>query len=248
MNLAAEAVEKSTTATSSTLRFSLKIPSGRFNHIYVVALKIIKGKQPKSPGSYRNNELVTYSEVEKSTEPRPYVASVFSASDLESDIFVLGDGKNTTYSKGRNLRSLTSEFYNAPLEGGSTYSIFQRVFVDDKGDYYSTEWSPASRTNYYQGHPEVLTNISSVDVMAKIGNHVNLLCAAEGEPPISFRWEKAKSPIKSILETDKPYHSSLVVLKMRDLSSFGEYTCHVRDRFSTVSHTIQIWNIVNVKL
>ena len=80
---------------------------------------------------------------------------------------------------------------------------------------------------------------------AEIGDSVNLLCAAEGEPPISFRWEKDKTAIKSFIETEKPYHSSLLVVKVKDLSSFGEYICLIRDRFSNVSHTIRVGNIGN---
>ncbi len=100
----------------------------------MVALKIIGDKQPKSPDSYSNDELVTYAEAKQATEPaRPYIASVFSASsqNSENSVFILGDGKNTTYSKERRRRALSREFYNGPLEAGTSYSIFQRVFTDE---------------------------------------------------------------------------------------------------------------------
>ena len=91
----------------------------------------------------------------------------------------------------------------------------------------------------------MLSNISSRDVSAEIGKSVNLLCSAEGEPPISFRWEKEKTAMKSFTEIEKPYHSSFLVVKIEDQSSFGEYVCHIRDRYKTVSHKIQIWNTGN---
>ncbi len=114
------------------LKIHVGVVSELFRHTYVVALKVTEGKHRKSPSSYRNDELVTYAEAKSLTEPRPYIASVFSSSDLESNVFILGDGKNTSFSKGRKRRSSTSEYYNGPLDDGASYSIFQRVFVDDK--------------------------------------------------------------------------------------------------------------------
>ena len=104
-----------------------------FSNIYVVVIKEVEGKQPKSPGSYKSDELVTYADAKRSTVPRPYIAAVFSSGNLQRDVFVLGDGKNTTYSYGRKRRAATSaEYFNGPLEGDTSYSIFQRVFVGDK--------------------------------------------------------------------------------------------------------------------
>ncbi len=119
-------------STAFLLKNYVGLVSELFSHIYVVALKIVEGKQLKSPSTYRNNELVTYAEAKRLAESRPYIASVFSASSIESDVFVLGDGKNTSFSKERKRRSSTNEFYNGPLEGGTSYRIFQRVFVDDQ--------------------------------------------------------------------------------------------------------------------
>ena len=81
--------------------------------------------------------------------------------------------------------------------------------------------------------------------MAEIGDSFNLLCSADGESPLSFRWEKDKTAIKSFAEIDNPYRSSLLVVNVKDQSSFGEYVCHIRDRFETVSHKIQILNTGN---
>ncbi len=126
------AIELNCISTAFRLKIHVGIVSELFSHIYVIALKIIEGKQVKSPSSYRNDELVTYAEAKGSTEPRPYIASAFSASRPENRVFVLGDGKNTTYSAGPKRRSSSSDYYNGPLEGATSYSIFQRIFVDNK--------------------------------------------------------------------------------------------------------------------
>ena len=85
----------------------------------------------------------------------------------------------------------------------------------------------------------MLTNMSSGEVKAKEGDLVTLLCSAQGEPPITFTWEKDMKQSKSFTETDEPYHSSFLVLQLEDDESFGKYICHVRDRFQTTSH--EIW-------
>ena len=46
--------------------------------------------------------------------------------------------------------------------------------------------------------PQVLTNMSSGDIKAKEGDLVNLLCSAQGEPPITFSWEKDQKPLESL--------------------------------------------------
>ena len=126
------AVEKAFTGTSSTLTFSLNIPTGRFSHIYVVVLKVKEGKQPNSPDSYSNDELLSYANARRLSEPRPYIACVISRGSHESDVLVLGNGKHSTHSSGRKRRTSTSDFFNGPLEGDTSYSISLRVFVDDK--------------------------------------------------------------------------------------------------------------------
>ncbi len=45
----------------------------------MVALKLKDGKEPTSSASYENNELVTYAEARKSTNPKPYIAAVVTS-------------------------------------------------------------------------------------------------------------------------------------------------------------------------
>jgi hypothetical protein len=99
-----------------------------------VALKLEDSKQPTSlPVSYKNDELVTYAEATKSTYPRPYVAAVITSEN--ENIFVLGDGRNTSFAKSRKRRSTLSDYHNGPLEPGTSYSIFLRIFIN-KEVYY----------------------------------------------------------------------------------------------------------------
>ena len=87
----------------------------------------------------------------------------------------------------------------------------------------------------------MLTNMSSSDVLAKEGDLVNLLCSAQGEPPITFSWEKDQKPLESFMVKDKPYRSSLLVVSIKDQTSFGKYICHIQDSFqSTTTYTILI--------
>ena len=85
-----------------------------------------------------------------------------------------------------------------------------------------------------------MTKISSGDIKAKEGDLVNLLCSAQGEPPITFTWEKDQKPLQSLMEIKKPHRSSLLVVTVKDQTSFGEYICHIRDRFKSTTHTISI--------
>ena len=52
--------------------------------------------------------------------------------------------------------------------------------------------------------PRVLTNMSSGVIKAKEGDLVNLLCSAQGEPPITFSWEKDQKPLESFMEKKSP--------------------------------------------
>ena len=88
--------------------------------------------------------------------------------------------------------------------------------------------------------PRVLTNMSSGVIKAKEGDLVNLLCSAQGEPPITFSWEKDQKPLESLTETEKPHRSSFLVLKVKHETSFGKYICHIRDRFQSTTHTISV--------
>ena len=90
------------------------------------------------------------------------------------------------------------------------------------------------------GRPRVLTNMSSGDIKAKEGDLVNLLCSAQGEPPITLSWEKDQKPLESFVEKEKPHRSSFLVVKVKDETSFGKYVCHIQDRFQSTTHTISI--------
>jgi hypothetical protein len=102
----------------------------------VVALKLKEGEEPTSSGSYENSELVTYAEARKSTNSKPYIAAVVTSSGVDGKMFVLGDGRNTSDPTSRRRRSTSSDYYNGPLEPGSSYSIFQRIVLSDKVWYF----------------------------------------------------------------------------------------------------------------
>jgi hypothetical protein len=95
-----------------------------------VALKLKDGEEVQSPASYDNNELVTYVEAEQSTDPKPYIAAVLTSKD--GNTFVLGDGRNTSDPTSRRRRSISSDYYNGPLKPGTSYSIFQRIFINNE--------------------------------------------------------------------------------------------------------------------
>jgi hypothetical protein len=46
--------------------------------------------------------------------------------------------------------------------------------------------------------------------------------------------------MKSFMEKEKPHRSSLLVVTVKDQTSFGKYICHIRDRFKSTTHTISI--------
>ena len=82
--------------------------------------------------------------------------------------------------------------------------------------------------------------MSSGDIKVKQGDLVNLLCSAQGEPPITFSWVKDQKPLESLAEIADPHRSSLLFVKVKDETSFGKYVCHVRDRFQSTTHAILI--------
>jgi hypothetical protein len=95
-----------------------------------VALTLKDGQESQSPDSYENNDLVTYAEARKSTDPKPYIAAVVTSKD--ENMFKLGDGRNTSNPTSRRRRSTSSDYYNGPLEPDTSYSIFQRIFINNK--------------------------------------------------------------------------------------------------------------------
>ena len=97
-----------------------------------MALKLEDKKEPLSSGSYENNELVTYDEARKSSDPEPYTAAVVTSSGANEITFILGDGRNTSDPTTRRRRSTVGDYYNGPLEPGTSYSIFQRIILNSK--------------------------------------------------------------------------------------------------------------------
>ena len=95
-----------------------------------MALKLEDGKEPLSSGSYENNKLVTYDEGRKSFNQQPYIAAVVTSKN--ENIFTLGDGRNTSKPTSQRRRSTSSDYYNGPLESDTSYSIFQRIFINEK--------------------------------------------------------------------------------------------------------------------
>ncbi len=97
-----------------------------------MALKLRDCIEPASSDSYENSELMTYVEARRSTNPKPYIAAVITSSSVVGKTFILGDGRNTSDSKTRKRRSTTSDYFNGALEPGTSYSIFQRIIINDK--------------------------------------------------------------------------------------------------------------------
>ena len=93
-----------------------------------MALKLKDGQEGQSLASYENNELVTYAEAEKSSDSKPYIAAVVTSKD--GNMFTLGDGRNTSNPTSRRRRSTSSDYYNGPLEPGTSYIIFLRIFIN----------------------------------------------------------------------------------------------------------------------
>ena len=85
-----------------------------------MALTLKDGKEPSSSGSYENNELVTYDEARKSSNPQPYIPAVATSSSLDEVTFILGDGRNTSNPTTRRRRSSVGDYYNGPLEPGTS--------------------------------------------------------------------------------------------------------------------------------
>ncbi|XP_046856883.1 receptor-type tyrosine-protein phosphatase F-like isoform X4 [Xenia sp. Carnegie-2017] len=132
------APELSTKQIGNTLTYLLQNPNVEYRYFYVVAMKNVT-EESRLPSNFKNTDLVTYSKAISSTQPMPYIAAVVSRRDFKPD-FTLGDGENTT------RRSNGENYYNGPLKPGTNYKIFQRVFINDQGDYYSTDWSPVAAT------------------------------------------------------------------------------------------------------
>ena len=95
----------------------------------MVVLRLQDGdEQPSLPDSYDNNVLVTYDKARKLSNPKPYIAAVVTSKN--ENMFILGDGRNTSDSTSRRRRSTSNDYYNGPLEPGTSYRIFQRFFIN----------------------------------------------------------------------------------------------------------------------
>jgi hypothetical protein len=85
--------------------------------------------------------------------------------------------------------------------------------------------------------------MSSDNITANVGELVNLLCSAQGEPPITFTWKKDQRRLDSFTESQKPHRSSILVVRVKDSGFFGKYICHIQDRFGSTTHTIWILRV-----
>ena len=95
-----------------------------------MALELKDGQKGQSPASYENNELVTYAEAKQSSDPKPYIAAILTSKD--GNMFILGDSRNTSNPTSRRRRSTSGDYYNGQLEPGTSYSIFQRIFINNQ--------------------------------------------------------------------------------------------------------------------
>ncbi|XP_046858727.1 uncharacterized protein LOC124452186 [Xenia sp. Carnegie-2017] len=130
------APQLSTKQIGNTLTYLLQNPNLEYRYFYVVAMKN-DTEDSRLPSNFKNTDLVTYFKAISSAQPMPYIAAVVSRRDFKPD-FTLGDGENTT------RRSIGENYYNGPLKLCTNYKIFQRIFINDQGDYYSTDWSPVA--------------------------------------------------------------------------------------------------------
>ena len=92
------------------------------------------------------------------------------------------------------------------------------------------------------GNPLILLkHSSSAHVHAMIGDTVNLLCTAKGEPPLTFWWEKDNRKIPSYVEKAEKYQrSSILSVKLINQTSYGKYICYIRNQFNNITHSIVI--------
>lgn len=81
---------------------------------------------------------------------------------------------------------------------------------------------------------------TSSNVSAKNNDLVSLLCSAEGEPPLTFTWTKDQKQMASYAESHRSFSSSVLALQVSNERSFGEYVCHIRDRFSNTNRSFWI--------
>ena len=79
---------------------------------------------------------MTYAEAENSTSPQPYIAAVVWSNENQENMFVLGDGRNTSDSTAQKRSSTSRDYYNGPLQPDTSYCIFQRIIISEKVSTY----------------------------------------------------------------------------------------------------------------
>ena len=103
-----------------------------FRYFFVVAMKLEDGGDHSSPDNYKVDDLVTYDVATNLTSQKPYIAAVITSNGADDNVFVLGDSKNTNYTTRQKRKSTTTGYFNGPLEPGTSYSIFQRIIINNK--------------------------------------------------------------------------------------------------------------------
>jgi hypothetical protein len=101
----------------------------------VVVLKLKDNTGRLSPDNYKIDDLLTYTEAKNLTNQKPYIAAVITASGVDKNAFVLGDGRNTNDPTRYKHRSTSIGYFNGPLKPGTRYSIFLRIIINDKVRY-----------------------------------------------------------------------------------------------------------------
>ena len=156
-------------------------------------------------------------------------------------------GLSDDYSCEVNVTNLVKKQCDGQHECNMTVDdrLFSRSICPGLTKYIYFEYQCTDRAISYNesnvpSGPRVLIKMSSGDIKAKEGDLVNLLCSAQGEPPITFSWEKDQKPLESLTEIEKPHRSSLLVVTLKDQTSFGKYVCNIQDRFETNTHTISV--------
>ena len=95
-------------------------------------MKLEDSRNHSSPDNYKTDDLVTYADTRNLTSQKPYIAAMITSSGVDENIFVLGDGRRTNHPTRPKRRSTMIAYLNGPLEPGTSYSIFQRIIINDK--------------------------------------------------------------------------------------------------------------------
>lgn len=83
--------------------------------------------------------------------------------------------------------------------------------------------------------------MTSSNVKAKQNDLVKLSCSGKGEQPLVFTWTRNHEPLISYVDNYQSYSTSFTLVEVKDTKDFGEYICHISDRFAnTISHSAWI--------